>query len=445
MLPLQALLLTFLDSLMGHLVLAISLLAVMDERNVRHRLKKLPLLLLSPLIATLSALGLSAAPELGSLGYFILSGLVLGLCTLWVWWAWQCGFWQALSATCMASIFQVADAALSMTLFGLIPLGERVQFAAAAGLHLGIGTAVALLLYKVQFGRWFRLLLEKEPTSCRTALLLLGLEAVMEGFLYLANGVQTWFLPLLYLLIAVVVTLMAGLAIYLARGAEAAYKLQAQQDTIVQMQLYEQDLEDIRREVRIFRHDYKNLLAGLSEQAEAGEVKQLQATLSELGADFDRRLGERIQTSIQIGNIQIPQVRSLLLSKLAAMGKRGVECRLEVLYPIRSVVMESWDFVRCLGILLDNAMEAVEGMDSPWVEVILLAQGERMSLRVANPWREGEDPTRFWEEGWSTKGPGRGLGLSSYLRILARYPNAIPCTSWESGVFVQELTMGVSV
>jgi len=132
-------------------------------------------------------------------------------------------------------------------------------------------------------------------------------------------------------------------------------------------------------------------------------------------------------------------VRSLLLSKLAAMEEKGVERRLEVLYPVADVGMDVWDFTRCLGILTDNAAEAALETDWPWVEVILLAQGGRVSLRVSNPWNGSEDPASFWNEGWSTKGAGRGLGLCSYQRILTVYPNASASASWKGGVFVQEL------
>ena len=64
-----------------------------------------------------------------------------------------------------------------------------------------------------------------------------------------------------------------------------------------------------------------------------------------------------------------------------------------------------------------------------------------MSLRVANAWSGGEDPSRFWEEGFSTKGPGRGLGLGGYQRILADWPNAAASAGWGDGSFVQELTI----
>ena len=81
--------------------------------------------------------------------------------------------------------------------------------------------------------------------------------------------------------------------------------------------------------MRSFRHDYKNLLAGLSQQVGEGRLDALRASLSELDVDFDRRLGETIQLSTQIGNLRVPQVRSLLLHKLTDMREKGVE---ELLY-----------------------------------------------------------------------------------------------------------------
>ena len=53
----------YLDGLTGHLALAAYVLAATDERAVWRRLKKLPLLFLSPLAAILLSLGLYAAPE----------------------------------------------------------------------------------------------------------------------------------------------------------------------------------------------------------------------------------------------------------------------------------------------------------------------------------------------------------------------------------------------
>lgn len=443
MLSLSNFLATFLDTLTGHLALTAYLLAVTNERAVWRRLKKLPPLLLSPLIAVLLSIGLYAVPKLRTFQYFIFSFAVLNMYTLWARWAWQFNFWRALSATCMASIFQVATAALTW-MFWAVSADGNASFVAAIGLHLGISIVVALLLYKLQFGKWFRLLLDNESTPWRTALLLFALEAVMEVFLQLAYvlyGVQTKFLIFYCLLAVAMVVLMAMLVVYLAKMFDVARKMQVQQDVIAQQRLYEQDLEIMRREMRAFRHDYKNLLAGLSQQAGAGELEALCHTLSELDAGFDLRLGRKIQVSTQIGNLQIPEIRSILLNKLTAMREKGVECLLEVLYPVVTVNMDVWDFVRCLGILTDNAMEAALDTEQPRVEIMLLAQDEQLFFRISNSYTNIIEPGKMWSDGWSTKGAGRGLGLSSYQRILEGYPNISSCTSWEKGVFVQELTV----
>lgn len=93
------------------------------------------------------------------------------------------------------------------------------------------------------------------------------------------------------------------------------------------------------------------------------------------------------------------------------------------------------------GRLLDNAAEAAAETETPWVEIILLSQKGRLSLRVSNPYAGVIDPDKIWTEGFSAKGESRGLSLASYQRILADCPHAAAFTSWAGGVFVQELTV----
>ncbi len=442
--PIQVMVLTAcFDSALAHAALAAYLFAVLDERSWR-RLKKLPALLPSPLAAgTLNALLYYAIPGGGILVRFLAGSLSAALgCTLWTRWAWGLGFWRALSAVSMAGILQIALTTLTQFLFNNIFVdNEGLQFAVVLSIACAVVLLCTALLYRLGFGRRFRLLLEDGPQPRRMALFLYALACVVEASYFLHRGVSSEFFALYYLIVLAAVGLATGLVLYLAQWSDAARKMEAQRDVIAQQQLYERDLEDIRREVRSFRHDYKNLLAGLSEQADAGEADALLESLAQLDAGFDRRIGEKIRASTQLGNVRVPQVRSLLLSKLAAMGAQGVDCRLEVLYPVEAVGMDVWDFTRCLGILLDNAVEGALETQSPWVEIVLLAQGEGLFLRLANPYAGTVDPEKIWAEGFSTKGEGRGLGLSGYRRIVEGCPSASASTSWAEGVFVQELTV----
>ena len=434
---------TYADTTLGHAMLVVYLFVVLEERGWR-RVKKLPMLFLSPLtVASVNIFLYYVLPGATLIHFCGSNLLIVLLCTLWVGWAWKVSLWRALSAVAMAGLFQVSVAALTRFLFrNILQESEGLRFAAVSAIAWALVLLSAVLLYRLRFGHWFRLLLEEGPGQRRMALFLFVLLYVMEAFYLLQRGLQPAYFPLYYVLVLVMAALAAGLVVYLAQWLDAVRKMEAQQGVIAQQQLYEQELEAIRREVRAFRHDYKNMLAGLSQQAGAGETEALCAALSELDAGFDRRIGEKIQVSTQVGNLRIPQVRSLLLSKLTAMGERGVDCRLEVLYPVERVGMDVWDFVRCLGILLDNAAEAALETETPWVEIVLLAQGEALSLRVSNPYAGRIDPVKMWEEGWSTKGEGRGLGLPGYQRILEEYRNAGSAASWAGDVFVQDLTVG---
>lgn len=437
MFTLEDYLTSFTGSLIPHSVLAVYLVVIMGMRG-RRVLKKLPVLLLSPLLAVLLAAGLYALlPNYGLIRYCMTTLAILLMCTFWVRWAWQTEFWRAFSAVCIGGVFQMATSCLTQ----ILVLYSDLPLAAVMAVSLIMVPAPAFLLYRLRFGHWFRLLLGEGFGQRRTALFFFVLEVTMSAFFILQVGIQPQYLIPYYLLVLMMTALIAGLVIYLAQRLDDSRKLEAQQDIIAQQQLYERDLEAIRQEVRSFRHDYKNLLAGLSEQADEGELDQLRAALSELDAGFDQRIGEKIQASTQIGNVRVPQVRSLLLSKLAAMREKKIDYRLEALYPVERIGMDPWDFTRCLGILLDNAAEAALETEMPCVEIVLLSQKDRLSLRVSNPYIGAIDPDKIWTEGFSTKGEGRGLGLPGYQRILAGYPNAAASTSWADGVFVQELTV----
>ena len=442
--PIQVMVLTAcFDSALAHAALAAYLFAVLDERSWRQ-LKKLPALLLSPLaVGTLNALLYYAIPGGGLLIRFLAGTLIAALgCTLWTRWAWGLGFWRAISAVSMAGIFQIALTTLTQFLFSSIFVDNSgLQFAVVLSIACAVVVLCTALLYRLGFGRRFRLLLVEGPQPRRMALFLYALVCIVEASYFLHRGVSSKFFALYYIVVLAAVGLATGLVLYLAQWFDAARKMEVQRDVIAQQQLYERDLEAIQREVRAFRHDYKNLLAGLSEQAGKGELDELRASLSQLDAGFDQHIGERIQASVHLGNVRVPQVRSLLLSKLAAMREKKIDCRLEALYPVERVGIDPWDLTRCLGILLDNAAEAALETETPWVEIVLLSQKDRLSLRVSNPYNGTIDPDRIWAEGFSTKGERRGLGLPSYQRILKDYPHAAASTSWANGVFVQELVV----
>lgn len=238
-------------------------------------------------------------------------------------------------------------------------------------------------------------------------------------------------------LITVVLLWVQFMAMYTA-GQE---KIQIQEETISQQRAHMELLEELQQEIRAFRHDVTNLFSGLTLQAQEGDLDGIQEFMRKTSSYFDEKLGSEIKQMDCLNNIRIYPIRSLLTTKLAAMRQRHMQGILEVLYPVReSQMMETADMLRGLGILIDNAMEAVPEKDGQ-IRLVMLQEERELYIAVANNYEDEPDLNALSEKGYTTKGSGHGTGLSSYRKILSRYPGFVSRTYLKDGFFVQELRM----
>ena len=437
-------LLTCEDNLMGELILLIYLLPFFKEGSIRQHLKKFPLLLLvAPTVAAVNWSTVSVITNAPLMS--LLSALSVLAFTLWTMWVWHCSFWQSLSIVCIAGMLQSSFSVILLYLVkAALPLAELESFhpeivLLMISLTLPVHAAISILSGRLWQKEQFRAFLDDSGNARRTALLLAALTLAFVILDHMQYGLEPRYLTEYLLVTAVMTVLVIVLVFHLTQRDLDQRKLQIQQDMIAQQQLYEQSLEELRQEMLTFRHDYRNLLADFAGHT---DYSGLYHSLQDLENGFEKRLGEKIRISAHIGNLRIPQIRSLLLGKLTHMAEQDIECRMEVLYPVEQVYMDIWDLVRCMGILLDNAIEASLATEAPWIDLMLLQEEHTFTLRISNPLAGTVDPARIWEEGWSTKGDNRGLGLFSYRKILQKYPDASWSTSWKDGVFVQELITG---
>lgn len=228
-------------------------------------------------------------------------------------------------------------------------------------------------------------------------------------------------------------------------------KIEEQNLNLSQQEFYIQTLEHVQKDVRIFRHDFKNMMAGAIVQADEGNLRAVQEFISELTGDFEGRIGKKIFQISQLGNIHIPELKGLLAMKIAQMQEREIPVRLEAEQPVTDVGIPVRDLCRAVGILLDNAMEETEvfqknkkgqGKISPEVAVLFYESQESVSILVKNPVREAVPLPLLGKEGYSTKGEGHGTGLASLRRIVESYDMMWWRTSQAEGWFEQELVIG---
>lgn len=121
------------------------------------------------------------------------------------------------------------------------------------------------------------------------------------------------------------------------------------------------------------------------------------------------------------------------------MQEEEIHCELEVLTPFEKNRFGSVDLCRCLGILIDNAIEEVRGKKDGEIHIMISCRAGYTTFRVKNTLYSPVDFHKLGAVGYSTKGAGRGIGLASYKRILERCGEAFPLTTVRDGCFIQEL------
>lgn len=318
-----------------------------------------------------------------------------------------------------------------------IPEERRVYMLVNYGVGPGVFFLLLYLLYKMKIGDAYRRWLEHGEFWSRGMICLSAYPILFYGAtdLLMGSGVSrnvSWGITLLMLFAALVLFHHMGMEEWQRR------EFASQQIILQQQDVYIKTLEGMQEEMRRFRHDYKNMMSGLYLTAREGELAKTHCFIQEMTEDFDSQIGDRIRQMGQLGNVCMTEVKGLLLTKLVQMQRDGTVCELEVMHPFRGTRCRITDLCRCLGILIDNAMEEVRGREDARVHIMISSQEGYTTFRVKNRLYHTVDVHKIWQQGYSTKGADRGLGLASYRKILAGYEDVLPATAVQEGYFIQE-------
>lgn len=234
--------------------------------------------------------------------------------------------------------------------------------------------------------------------------------------------------------------LVIAVYVFLLREYLREQRLKESEALILQQQAYLRRLETIQLDLRKIHHDYKNIATGLYAQVESGDIEAAQEFISTKMLQMDKEIRLDLQQLNQLANIEVIELKTLIMAKVMQAEKMKVQLMIEVMEPINKIPMEISDLLRCGGILMDNAIEAAAREKKPQVTIVLLKEQGKLTFIVKNPTGQAVDLQRIWTAGYSTKGQNRGLGLTNLKEITRQYPNVWLETRVEKQEFVQMLT-----
>lgn len=189
--------------------------------------------------------------------------------------------------------------------------------------------------------------------------------------------------------------------------------------TISELQMTNGQMEALNLRLRAQRHDFLNHLQVVYSLLEMEEYAEATAYLERV-YDEHRSVSTVLRTKMTAFN-------ALLQVKSAACEERGVALDMDIRSTLEGLPIPPWELCCIIGNLMDNAMDATEGVPDGRIRLTVTEDLRGFVFVVANNGAPipAELRDRLFEPGVSTKGEGHGLGLSIVRRTLGEYGGAI--------------------
>lgn len=217
-------------------------------------------------------------------------------------------------------------------------------------------------------------------------------------------------------------------------------EMMVKQNAYDNLQEYMKQIEELYRNIRVFRHDYANIMASMSVYMNENDMEGLRVYYEKFLLPVSNQLNKEKDALAQLYNLEIIELKGLISVKINYALEMNIKITLEIVEKIAEINMNTIDLVRITGILLDNAMEACRECTEPVIMFSLIKTNQNVAMIIKNTYRKKAiDYSRIGEPGVSSKGEHRGIGLYNVRTIIRGYENVILDTEYGDKYFTQML------
>ncbi|MCL2620801.1 MAG: GHKL domain-containing protein [Defluviitaleaceae bacterium] len=264
--------------------------------------------------------------------------------------------------------------------------------------------------------------------------------ALTNIWLFIGYNISYWY----NVLFIIVASSVFVILYFYARHTEARMIVRQKEVEQKILQYYTAQIEQSYSAQRGFTHDVSNVFASLSgyiyDEDLAGLTRYYKSSVEPAFAIITKN----DFTLEGLRKIMPQEIKSTLAIKLMTAQNLGIDTTFEATEEIDHVPIDSMVLVRMLGIIMDNAIEELTAMGEGQLMVAVYKLGDGTTFVVKNTCRADTPPLHELERvGYSTKGEGRGIGLSNLSEMVAGQSKGVTIqTSIVEGNFIQKLRIG---
>ena len=242
---------------------------------------------------------------------------------------------------------------------------------------------------------------------------------------------------ILYIAYVVLTFLIVATIVY---EYETNANIMMKQNSYDNLQEYMKQIEELYQNMRVFRHDYANVMLSVVGYIEENDMDGLKKYYDMEIFPISNLFNKEKDGVAKLHNLDIIELKSLISVKINYALELKVEVNLEIIEKIDKVNMKSIDLVRIIGIFLDNAIEACQECEKPSIDLSIIKMDKDITFIVKNTYiKKNIDYCKLGTLGISSKGERRGTGLYNVKTIINAYNNVIMDTEYENGYFTQLL------
>ena len=235
--------------------------------------------------------------------------------------------------------------------------------------------------------------------------------------------------PIRKYLIAIFILVIVLLVIYLNIKTRQLDKQRIQQlkdNQLADLTSYVQQIEAMFDELRSFRHDYHNVLISLNQSIKTKDLSVIEDTYTRILETEGIVLEDEHYALGKLNNLKTLPIKGIFSTHIIQAWQKNIPVHLEIEDIIQDEPIEVLDYVRITSILLDNAIEAAEDAENPFVTIVFLKNKKEKEIQLTIENSCSDEPidiVRIFDKDFSTKGKNRGLGLATIQTILQNYTN----------------------
>lgn len=253
-----------------------------------------------------------------------------------------------------------------------------------------------------------------------------------------------YFFEVIFTLLILIFALLTYIILLtLSEKQELTLKVEQQKIEQEYLQRYSDEMQLQYKELRKFRHDYINILSSLNYFIEQDDMSRLKAYFNDHILLTKNDIGQADTHFQDLAHIHSEEIKSILALKLILAKEQNIDITLEVPDNVlEDVSVDPIILVRMLGIILDNSIEEVLTSMNKKIKIGLFDMDDFYLIVIKNPISDNTPPLYvLTQEGFSTKGEDRGLGLAN-LKVLSDKEDLITLeTTITNDSFIQKISI----